>query len=108
MFGISFPAGAGCAFACYGIFLSSLRAEGIQTNDIVISNGEIKYIQPVNGDCSITAGFSDALERKNFFQTLKNKKKARLRMKAEVHVGEKLCAHFLGQFVATLSGFETK
>jgi thioesterase domain-containing protein len=93
---------AGCAFACYGIFLSSLRAEGIQTNDIVISEGTIKYLAPVDADCTITSGFENQKERQIFFQTLKNKNKARQKMRAQIHVGQKLCAEFSGQFVAIL------
>ena len=91
---------ASCAFACYGIFLSGLREQGIQTNDIVISHGEIKYIAPVDRDCKVTARFESKSEREKFFQTLKTKNKARLQMKAQIHVGETLCAEFSGQFVA--------
>jgi thioesterase domain-containing protein len=91
-----------CAFACYGIFLACLRGQKIETNDIVISKGEIQYKAPVNHDCRITAGFASTNERDVFFETLRLKNKSRLKMTAQIHVNQILCAEFTGQFVAIL------
>ena len=93
---------SGCALACYGVFLAQLRALNIQTMDIVISKGEIKYLAPVTGDAIIRAGYRSIEEKTEFFRTLKAKNKARLAMVAQVFTGNTLCAEFVGDFVAKI------
>jgi thioesterase domain-containing protein len=94
---------AGCALACYGLFLMRLREQGVQSNDLVIANGEIKYIAPVDEDATIRARWPSLKEKEQFFKTLEIKKKARIPMTAEVSVKGKICAVFTGQFVAHLA-----
>jgi thioesterase domain-containing protein len=91
-----------CALACYGLFLSGLRNQSIPTNDIVISEGGMQYLAPVTGDAIVTAQWNSADEMSKFFQTLKNKRKARVLMRAQVRVNTEICAEFSGQFVALL------
>ena len=93
---------SGCALACYGIFLSQLRSLGIQTMDIVISKGEIKYLAPVKADAQIVAGFRTLEEKAAFFRGLQAKGKARATMHAQVRVAGVLCAEFFGDFVAKI------
>lgn len=93
---------AGSALACYGLFLMRLRDQGIQSNDLVIAKGEIKYLAPVNQDASIRAQWPSLQEMELFFKTLQTKKKARIPMTAEISVQGKICAQFIGHFVAQL------
>jgi thioesterase domain-containing protein len=92
-----------CALACYGLFLSGLRDQAIPTNDIVISEGNMRYLAPVDGDATVTAQWNSADEMSKFFQTLKSKRKARVLMRAQVRVATGICAEFSGHFVALLA-----
>lgn len=88
------------AVACYGLFLSGLREHAITTNNIVISEGQMKYMAPVDQDARIEAQWNSDKERTQFFAALGAKKKARVLMRAQVFIANKLCAEFSGQFVA--------
>jgi len=88
------------ALACYGLFLSGLRSQDVQTNDIVISEGSMRYMAPVRGDAMIQAQWESEAEMTRFFQNLKSKKKARVLMRAQVRVQNQICAEFSGHFVA--------
>lgn len=88
------------ALACYGLFLSGLREQGISTNDIVISRGEMTYVNPVTTDAVVFAQWNSQEEKDQFFKTLKSKGKARVVMTAQVQIGTQICAKFSGHFVA--------
>ncbi len=62
----------------------------------------MKYVSPVDGEAKVRAFWTSELERENFFQTLAQKKKARILLRAQVSVKERICAEFSGQFVAFL------
>jgi thioesterase domain-containing protein len=102
MFGGSLYAAG--ALACYGLFLAGLREQSILTNDIVISEGDMKYIAPVNEDAMIQAQWSSEAEMKKFFKSLQSKSKARVLMRAQVLLRGQVCAEFSGHFVAQLKG----
>ncbi len=95
---------AGAALACYGLFLWSLRQIGIESKDLVIAQGEIKYIAPITADALIEARWPSLNEKEKFLQALKSKKRARISMSADLSVKGKTCAVFSGQFVAHLAG----
>ena len=88
--------------ACYGLFLSELGSQGIDTNNIVIAHGEIKYLAPVEGDFIIRASWESLDQRGEFLRTLTAKKKARIKLTAQVLHRNAVCAEFYGDFVATL------
>lgn len=88
------------ALACYGLFLSGLRQQALHTNDIVISEGGMRYLAPVDGDAIVQAQWNSEAEREKFFATLASKKKARVVMRAQVLVQGRVCAEFSGDFVA--------
>lgn len=91
---------AGATLACYGLFLMQLRERGFTSNDLVIAQGEIKYLAPVVEDALIQARWPSEQEKEKFFSTLKLKQKARIAMSAEISTQGKICAQFTGQFVA--------
>ncbi len=90
-----------CALACYGLFLVGIREHGFLTNNIVISDGRIKYKQPVTTDFKVSADWDISLKN-SFFQTLTKKRKAKVTLKSQVFAGNTLCAEFDGDFVAKL------
>jgi thioesterase domain-containing protein len=100
MFGGSLYAAG--ALACYGLFLSGLRGQSLQTNDIVISEGGMRYMAPVDADATIQAQWNSDEEMQKFFHALKMKKKARVLMRAEVKIQDRLCAEFSGMLVAQI------
>jgi thioesterase domain-containing protein len=89
-----------CALASYGLFLNGLRHHGSMTNNIVIAEGEIKYVLPVTDDFEVKAEWHSDRDRKKFFETLKSKKKARTHVTAKVVCQGDVCAEFKGLFVA--------
>ncbi|MEZ0391891.1 MAG: YiiD C-terminal domain-containing protein [Pseudobdellovibrionaceae bacterium] len=92
------------ALACYGLFLSGLRDQSIATKNIVIAEGGMKYLAPVDANAKVEATWNSDQERIQFFKTLQSKKKARVLMRAQVLVGQQICAEFSGFFVAHITG----
>jgi thioesterase domain-containing protein len=88
------------ALACYGLFLSGLRQHNFSTNNIVISEGQMRYLAPVDRDAKLRAFWNSTTEQGQFFEGLSAKKKARVLMRAQGLVEEKICAEFSGLFVA--------
>ncbi|MBL7542452.1 MAG: YiiD C-terminal domain-containing protein [Bdellovibrionaceae bacterium] len=89
------------ALSCYGLFLVGLRDHGILTNNIVISDGKISYKYPVSTDFTVQS-FWSAGDRRDFFDRLKRKKKAKTSLSASISSDDKICAQFNGDFVAVL------
>lgn len=90
-----------CALACYGLFLVGIRGKGFKTNDIVIADGRIKYKFPVKKNYVARARWNSTL-RTSFFKTLTQKKRAKVKISAEIATDNQICAHFEGDFVALL------
>lgn len=92
-----------CALACYGLFLSSIREYGHNTNNIVIANGSIKYISPVTENFIIKASWETDLKN-HFFKTLNEKKKSKVNLTANILDKNKdeIRSVFNGEFVAFL------
>lgn len=90
------------ALSCYGLFLSGLRQQSVGTNNIVIGEGTMKYLAPVDANARVQAFWNSESEREQFFKTLAAKNKARVLMRAQILVNEKVCAEFSGHFVAQI------
>jgi thioesterase domain-containing protein len=88
------------ALACYGLFLNGLEDQGFRTKNIVIGDGDIKYFAPVTGDAVVRAEWPSAEEKSAFFDQLKHKGKARVRMKAGIEENGRPACEFTGRFVA--------
>lgn len=88
------------ALACYGLFLTGLRENGIGTNNIVIAEGHIKYTRPVNTDAKVVASWNSRDEKERFFRALLAKKKARVMMTAKSYVNSQICTDFNSLFAA--------
>jgi thioesterase domain-containing protein len=88
------------ALSCYALFLSGLREGAVTTNNIVIAEGNMKYIAPVAEDAVVRAFWNSPEEKEQFFKTLASKNKARVLMRAQVLNQNKVCAEFSGYFVA--------
>ncbi len=91
---------AACALACYGLFLSGLIENGINTKNVVVGEGNIRYLEPIEKDCIVEASWALADSQKEFFDNLARWKKSRTEMQAHIRVDGKLCAEFSAQFIA--------
>jgi thioesterase domain-containing protein len=89
-----------CALASYGLFLNGLRSHGSQTKNIVIAEGEIKYLLPVTDDFEVKATWHSDKDRQKFFDQLGKKHKAKTHVIAKVICKGDVCAEFKGLFVA--------
>lgn len=88
------------ALSSYGLIWAALTARGMMTQDIVISEGHIRYLSPVGGDFDVSCQADTSDQMEEFFQTLQKKGKARLPLTAEVIWNQKVCAVFQGTYVA--------
>ena len=88
------------ALSSYGLIWAALSAEGIMTENIVISEGQIRYLSPVKGDFEVSCKAPTTIQMEEFFHALQKKGKARLLLTAEVIRDEKVCAVFQGTYVA--------
>lgn len=88
-----------CALSCYGLFLVGIREKGIETNNIVIAEGNMEYSKPIEGDFNAIAEWSKQ-SQDDFFAKLAKKKKARVTLKASITSGLTKGATFKGEFVA--------
>lgn len=88
------------ALSSYGLIWAALTGRGMMTGNIVISEGDIKYLAPVKGDFEVRCQAPTDSEVEIFFQALAKKGKARLLLTAQVMWNEKVCAVFKGTYVA--------
>lgn len=63
--------------ASYTMVLTGLKARQIDTEDIVIAKGEIKYSRPVETDFDVVCEFDSLREETEFFNELKTTGKVR-------------------------------
>lgn len=91
------------ALSCYGAVWALLGKNQMMTQDIVISEGNIKYLKSVNNDFEVRCQISS--EATPFLSVLKSKNKARINLKAEVLCNKEICAEFNGSYVAFLKNF---
>lgn len=91
---------AACALACYGLFLAGLREKGINTNDVVAGEGNIRYFAPIQQDSIVEASWGLEDARVDFFNNLSRWKKARIEMRAQISLNGKVCVEFAAQFIA--------
>lgn len=88
--------------AAYSLVYLGLEHEEIDTNDIVIQKGEMKYLKPVTGDFDIVCEFDKPELYQKFFYCLDRWKKVRELMKVEVRCKGQVCARLDGVFVVHL------
>jgi thioesterase domain-containing protein len=94
---------AGCALAAYGLFLFDLRGRDINTNEIVISHGEIKYLLPATADSTIEARWKSNSDQAQFLKVFSAKGKAKVEIHCSVFCQGNKVAEFVGHFVAKKS-----
>lgn len=88
--------------AAYSLVYLGLEKEKIQTNEIVIQKGEMKYLKPVTGDFDIICEFNKPELYQKFFYCLDRWKKVREHLKVEVRCQGETCARLDGVFVVHL------
>lgn len=87
------------ALACYGLFRAISEEGGLMTDNLVIRNGQISYDAAVTGDFEVHAARPDENEVRRFFELLKKKGKARLRLTSVIKQDGIDKAFFEGTYV---------
>lgn len=87
------------ALACYALFQSIAQKAGGLSDEIVIQEGQIKYLSPILGDFQIFATPDDPGAIDQFIQALRRHGRARLNLTAQSRFGGKVCAQFSGIYV---------
>lgn len=88
------------ALSCYGLFWSLLQDRGNFSDQIVIAEGQIKYLSPVEGDFLVRSKAPSSADLQLFFDTLERRGRARLLLQSEIYWQKKLCAQFSGSYIA--------
>lgn len=83
----------------YSLVYLGLDQEKIQTNNIVIQKGEIKYLKPVTADFDIICEFKGQDLYEKFFHSLARWNKVRETLKVQVLCKGAVCAQLEGVFV---------
>ena len=88
------------AVASYALFLFSLQAQGLDTKEIVIGEGRIRYRYPVTADSILVAKWENAESREHFFKVLKMEQRSKTTLKVEILCKNQIAATFEGEFFA--------
>lgn len=86
--------------SCWSLVNQFLREEKLQVDYIVIQDGAVEYLAPVDGDFTAEARWKTDEESARFLSALKRRGLARVSLGSVVRVGETECAIFSGRFVA--------
>lgn len=87
------------ALACYALFQAITRENAGANNNLVIQEGRIRYIAPVDDDFTVEAELVNHGDSQTFIEALHRQGKARLALKATVFCRNKACAEFEGTYV---------
>ncbi|MCB0363461.1 MAG: YiiD C-terminal domain-containing protein [Bdellovibrionales bacterium] len=87
------------ALSCYALFLALSREAGGLSDKLVIQDGNIKYLFPVDSDFISEAQLENEGELDRFLSGLKKHGKARIRLAATLQCQTKICAKFEGSYV---------
>ena len=67
---------------------------------LVIQRNEMEYLQPIDGDFTARCAAVSTARLAKLIDTLRRRGKARLRLKADLLVGEQVVGRFAGDYVA--------
>lgn len=93
---------ATAVMAAYGLVLAALRKQGIDTENIVIQKGEIKYLKPVDEDFDVICEFPGAAQAEELLQRLKVERRLSTVLTVRLEVHGDLRALLRGTFVVKL------
>ncbi|XGC79608.1 YiiD C-terminal domain-containing protein [Bdellovibrio bacteriovorus] len=88
--------------AAYAMVLTGLHERKINTENIVISKGEIEYLRPVDTDFEIICRFPSLEEENAFYDELKEKGRVKAKLESQIvglGPGRSLKASLIGTFV---------
>lgn len=90
---------AAAALSCYAVFQAISHEAGGLSDNLVIQEGNIRYLSPVSQDFIIEAHLKNPDDDKRFIEAVHRHGKARLELEAHIHQNGKLCAQFTGTYV---------
>lgn len=85
--------------SAYALVLAKLKESKVETENIVIAQGQIKYIAPVDDDFVTDSQVQSVAENEIFLDRISANKKATLTVASKIFCNNKLCAEFIGLFV---------
>jgi thioesterase domain-containing protein len=88
--------------SAYALIFATLKEHEIETENIVIAKGEIKYLRPVDRDFEVSCGFATQYELEEFVETLRESRKIRQSLNVEIKCADQICANLQGLFVVKL------
>lgn len=87
------------ALSCYALFQALSQEAGGLSDELVIQEGQIRYLAPISGDFTAEARMANNDEGLKFIETLKRHGKARLLLRAEIICNGTVGAVFEGIYV---------
>lgn len=88
-----------CALACYALFRAMAESSGFTEDFLVIQEGQINYLKPVDNDFEVLATPQPHLNLEQFILSVKRSGKGRLPLEAVVLLNGVTCARFTGVYV---------
>ena len=92
-----------CVLSCWSLLEELYKQEGLKTNYTVIQKSEMDYKLPVRENFIAKSTYLSPEDLDRFLQNLKKKKRARVSLRSEIQLKDKVCATFVGAFVAELA-----
>lgn len=90
---------AAAALSCYALFQALSREAGGLSDELVIQEGGIRYLAPVDADFTVRAEMAEEKGGEKFIEALQRYGKARMKLKATVICKGRTCAEFSGVYV---------
>lgn len=88
--------------SAYSLVYLGIQREKVDTNNIVIQNGEMEYLEPVTADFEIVCEHSEPETYRRFFSSLARWKKVRETLEVRILCKGVLCARLTGVFVVKI------
>lgn len=90
---------AAAALSCYAVFQAISHEAGGLSDNLVIQEGQIRYLSPVSRDFIVEARLKNPDDGTRFIEAVHRHGKARLELEANIHQDGKLCVQFTGIYV---------
>ncbi len=90
------------ALSCYALVLGLLHSAKRITRDIVITEGQIRYLAPGTGDVTFDASVPEPEQKLRFLESLANRGRARITVLAKAWIGKTCVAEVRGVYLVRL------
>jgi thioesterase domain-containing protein len=87
-----------CVMSCWGMVYLKAKEHGLLSPSIVVSKGQIDYLQPVAGQIRASCQLNDTNQFDDFFKTYDTRGRAKITLKASVMDKGKEAVQFTGHY----------